>query len=75
VTEGTDRVPVRLHFASGKSTDTVLEADFDVSTDVEDFIEDAIKGAEGSPGHGKPRWTWIGDVYVYTQTIEGVQIL
>lgn len=77
MTLGADKVTARIHFGSGTSIDTILdETDAKwTDTDVEDYIEEAIKGEEGTAQYGKPRWTWIGDVYLYTQTVEGVEVL
>lgn len=76
MTEGSDTALVRLHFASGKTVQTTLEVDDGaVFVDVDEFIESCVKGSPDSANHGKPRWTWIGDVYCYTQAIEGVEIL
>jgi hypothetical protein len=75
-----DTLKLRIHFASGATVDTFV-TDSAVDMDAEDYVEQAVVGAGNAPvdGHrptpGKPRWTWIGDVLVYTQGLSGVEIL
>lgn len=74
MTNGDDKLQLRIHLASGKAIDVVVD-DNPEDLDVEDYIEERIKGREEQSNYGKPRWTWIGAFYGYTQVIEGVEVL
>lgn len=80
MTDGDELLKLRIHFASGKTVDTLV-GDIVEDVDVEDYVTAQLYGPlKTSTGYisvpeGKPRWTWIGDVYLYSQAVEGVEVL
>ena len=68
---------VQIHFTGGQTAEAAIpeqdlgfhdpESDKSVLQAVRDYIEKALN----SPA--RPHWTWLGDVYVFSQGVSGVE--
>jgi Ni/Co efflux regulator RcnB len=78
-----DGEQIRVHFASGKSADTVISADEldewadgrPEFLDVEEpaTVEDYVSYQLNNPP--KPHWIELGSLYFFTQAVEAVEVL
>lgn len=68
---------VMIHFTGGQSSETQIavkelgyhdpEDALSVKMAVRDYVEKALNAP------ARPHWTWLGDVYVFSQGVSGVE--